>query len=108
MDKEDRRIFERFLVELPVELRHSGAEEPGLGQCRDVSAAGLGVHSREELTPSINLKIRLFIPRRRTPFQANGRVVWTQQMRENSWRAGLELKEVDFMNLRKALSAITT
>lgn len=104
MYKDDRRIFERFTVNFSAGLRHFGAQEANPVQCRDVSANGVGLDSKEKLIPNINLEVHLGIPDGHTPFRGEARVVWSKQVQENRWHSGLELKAVDFMRLRRALS----
>ena len=104
MYKGDRRIFERFAVNFSAELKPFGAQEVSPAQCHDVSANGVGLFSQEKLIPDINLEVHLGIPNGHAPFQGKARVVWSKQVQENRWRSGLELKAVDFMRLRRALS----
>jgi hypothetical protein len=104
MYKDDRRTFERFMVGFSAELKHLGAEELNPAQCRDVSANGVGLFSEEKLIPDIHLEVCLGVPDGGEPFRGKARVVWCQQVQHNRWRSGLELKTVDFMRLRRALS----
>ncbi len=101
MRKNDRRLFERFEVDFPVEVKQPVAQEEQERRCRDVSASGMGMFSEEALIPGTNLELSLAIPDNRAPFQGLAKVIWSNQIQENRWRSGLEFVKIDFMGLRK-------
>lgn len=101
MYKDDRRIFERFDVDFPVEIKHPIAQMTTNARCCDASASGIGLFTEERLLPSTNLQIQLEIPDGHAPFQSSARIVWSRQVQEDRWHSGLEFMRINLMALRR-------
>jgi len=106
MQKDDRRMFDRFAVDFSAEINTPTGEESAYAQCRDVSAAGAGLLTQERLVPNKSMEITLGIPDGREPFRGLGRVIWSKKVQESKWRSGLEFKTVDFMGLRRIFATL--
>jgi len=106
MYKDDRRIFDRFEVDFSAEFKIPAEEESAYAQCRDISAAGVGLLTEERLVPNRKMEIWLGIPDGREPFRGLAQVIWSKKMQENKWRSGLEFKTVDFMGLRRIFATL--
>ncbi len=101
MYKSDRRMFERFDVDFPVEIKQP-ASQMGKGlQCCDVSASGVGLLTEKKLLPRTRVELLLSIPDGHSPFRGLARVIWSNRVQETKWRAGVEFEKVDFMGLRR-------
>ena len=107
MYKDDRRIFERFEVDFPVEIKQPIAQAKGKSWCCDVSASGIGMFTEEALIPGTNLELSLDIPDGHSPFQSSARVVWSRQVQEDRWHSGLEFARINLMGLRRILDKAT-
>ena len=101
---DERRMFERFKVDFPIKFVKKGDSKEGTGRMIDISASGGGlIITAEELSPSIDLEMWLFIPDNHEPLYTNGHVIWTKKIKENLYRAGVEFNKVDFMGVSRAL-----
>ena len=106
MYKDDRRMFERFDVDFPVEIKQP-ASQMGKGvQCCDVSASGAGLFTQEQIMPRTGLELSLAIPDGHKPFRGLARVIWSNQVQETKWRTGVEFERVDFMGLRRIFDKV--
>jgi len=103
MYKDDRRIFERFDVDFSAGIKQPevGVRGGGFVRCCDISASGLGLIAEEKLIPDTSLEIWIGIPDRHSPIRGLAKVVWSKQVQEDKWRAGLEFARIDFMGLRR-------
>ncbi len=104
MKMEDRRIFARINIKLPIRFLNpvSGAESHA--QTIDISAEGVGLITDNSLPANAKLEMWLDIPDHRQPLFLQGEVVWTQEMTEGSMhRAGVHLAKDDFIGLARIL-----
>jgi c-di-GMP-binding flagellar brake protein YcgR len=101
MYKNERRIFERFEADFPVEIERLGLEENEQGQCCDISAGGIGMLTDDGLIPNTVLRILLCFSDARPPLRSSARVIWSKQVQQQRWRSGLKFTRVDLMGLRR-------
>lgn len=99
--KEDRRVFERFRVNLPVSLIDLDAAKESTVQTRDVSAKGLGVVGKEGLSIGDRLELRLNIDDGKEPFFTKGCVVWSLQEETGNYRSGILLDKTELMGMSR-------
>lgn len=103
---EDRRIFQRFIVSLPVKFLDLSAGKEGVAQACDISAKGIGLISNEELKPRSALEIWLQILGNGKPLYTRGVVVWSKQEAPNKYRLGINLEKADLIGLSRALRTV--
>jgi len=98
---EDRRVFERIPVSLPVKFIDLDTNrEAEAGAC-DLSAKGVGIVSKEDLMSGDRLELWLNMPDKKEPFYTRGTVVWTEQQETGKYRAGISLEKAEFMGLSR-------
>lgn len=99
--QEDRRVFERIPVSLPVTLIDSSSKKEAAALACDVSAKGLGILNREPLGKGDPLELWLKIPDRREPFYTRGEVAWTKLQESGEYRTGISLEKAELMGLAR-------
>ena len=92
----DRRIFGRIPVDFSARLKNPSDYETLKVSCRNISAGGMGV-----ISPKAPLEIWLDLKDKREPLHLYGRVIWSEQIQEDKWRAGICFDEPQFMTLRR-------
>lgn len=106
MYKNDRRLFERFIVDFSAEIK-AGDQKKIDAYCCDISASGTGLFTEEKLIPNTKLEICMVIPNKHASFCSSGRVVWSRQVQENRWRSGFEFDRINLMGLSRVLEVVT-
>ena len=99
---EDRRIFERFKVNLPLVCSEQESAHNSEVDAFDISAEGLGVISNAELKPGAEMNLSVRIPALNKEFPAHGTVVWTRKY-YTRFRAGVRLDPSCFMGISTIL-----
>ena len=102
---EDKRIFERFPVRLPLRFLDLNANKEGEAQTQDVSAKGISFVTNESLQANAPLELWLNIPDKGEPLYARGEVVWSGMVSPNEHRIGVKLEKADLMGLSRVLRA---
>ncbi|RJO63444.1 MAG: PilZ domain-containing protein [Candidatus Omnitrophota bacterium] len=102
-ENEDRRIFARFPMELPLRFLDPDMNKEGYGQTQDISAKGISMVTHDELSPSSSVELWLNIPDRGEPLYTRGEVVWSQRSEPNKYRCGINLDKADLMGMSRAL-----
>ena len=101
---EDRRIFKRFRVDIPVKFLVVENNKDGLGTIVDISAGGLGlIMTVEKIQPLSHLEMWLEISENKDPIRACGQVAWLKQVKSCMYRIGIQFDKVDFMGISKIL-----
>jgi hypothetical protein len=101
---DDRRIFERITVSIPVSFLDSSSGKEGEAETTDISANGVGFVTKEKLTSSTPLELWLHIPDQHEPFYARGQVAWSKGTTdEERQRIGVRLEKAELMGLARAL-----
>ena len=100
---EDRRIFERFEVGLPVRFLNSGNATEGNAKTLNVSAKGVGLVTGESLVPSAPVELWLEMPDKKEPLYSRGVVVWSERTHENNFKIGVNLEKAELMGFSRLL-----
>jgi len=103
---QERRIFERFDIEVPVTFRSldNNNNIEGSGKIINISAGGGGmVVTTKYLLPGTPLEIQLLIPDNKPPLNVNAKVIWLKAMEPTLFLAGVQFDKVDFMGVARAL-----
>lgn len=101
---QDRRIFTRFNIELPVKFLLQSSKE-GLADIYDVSAKGVGLVSDEPLMCNTVVEMWLEGSDKHQPLYVRGRIAWVKETELGKYRAGINLDKADFMGLSHILRA---
>lgn len=100
----DRRIFARMPIALPIRILASGQDKECRAQTIDISANGIGLQSKEKLSPQASLEMWLELPENRGPFYTRGEVVWSRASTDAAeHRAGIRLEKAELMGLAPVL-----
>lgn len=105
-DMDDRRIFERLSVRLPLRFINPGENKEGKAVTRDISAKGIGMVLNEELAPFTPLEVWLNVPDKGEPIYARGEVVWSKKAGADKYMAGVDLQKADLMGVSRVLRTI--
>jgi c-di-GMP-binding flagellar brake protein YcgR len=105
---EDRRIFQRFSVKLPLRCLNLNSGKEFAAQTNDISANGIGLVTEENLPAESPLEMWLAIPDKCQPLYARAEVVWSNMMETNKYRVGVRLEKTDLMGLSRVLRIIDT
>jgi len=100
---EDRRSFLRIARTLDVKIINLNTNTEGKAKTSDISATGIGFVTDTPLNTEANLELWLYIPDSQEPVYAKGRVVWTNMVAPNTYRVGVSLDKVDFIDLSRVL-----
>lgn len=100
---EDRRIFERFLISLPIKYLNLHSNREGQGQTKDICAKGVGLVTNERLQPRTAVELWLHCPDKGEPLYTRAEVVWSDQVSFSEYRAGLNLDKANLMGLSRVL-----
>ena len=98
---QDRRIFARFPVSLPLRFLESDANSEGEAQAQDISAKGIGLVIDKELKPQTILELWLRVPDKGEPLYTRAEVVWSKRLEPNKYRVGVELEKADLMGMSR-------
>ncbi|MFA5155834.1 MAG: PilZ domain-containing protein [Candidatus Omnitrophota bacterium] len=103
---EERRVFKRFDVDIPVKFLIVEENKEGMGKIMDISAGGVGlVITFERMQPFMHLELWLQLPDTKEPFHTSGKVMWLRQVQPAVFRVGIQFDKVDFMGMSKVLRA---
>lgn len=104
MAPDDRRIFARIKLKVPLRFLDLHNNVYGKGETVDVSANGLGFVTQKQLPTNTPLEIWLDIPNCYEVFYTRGESVWTQLNEDDaSQRVGVRLDKEEFMGLAQFL-----
>ncbi len=99
--KIEHRLFERFSARFPVKYRHTRSEYGSDVFLRDASARGVRISTRERLFLNDSVSLEVKVPDGSEPLTLNGRVVWMQTKSPTLWDAGVELHEINLMEMQR-------
>jgi hypothetical protein len=96
----ERRIFARINIKIPVKFLNSANGKEGAAETVDISANGIGFVTKEDLLLETPLEIWLDIPDHHEPLRVLGKVVWSCDLGDNIHkRVGVELEEESLIGL---------
>jgi hypothetical protein len=107
MDLKDRRIFERFDLELPLSYSQDECVGESCVNTHDISAEGMGITSENELAPGEVLEVYLKVPITNKEMPVHGKVIWSKRS-GNNFRVGLSLDQVELMEFSAILRFLHT
>ncbi len=99
--KIEHRLFERFSARFPVKFRYARAEYGSDVFLRDASASGVRISTRERIFLNDSISLEVKMPDGSAPLMLNGRVVWTQAKSATIWDVGVQLHEINFMEVQR-------
>jgi len=102
---EDKRIFSRIGVALPVKFLDPSTNNEASAVTRDISAKGVGLVVDRQLNPNTDIEMWIKMPDDGTPLYSRGKVVWSNRVAEGKFRTGVSLEKADLMGLSRALRA---
>lgn len=102
---EDRRLFMRFPLSLPLGYLIVKLKKRCFAFIKDVSANGIGITVHEDLFPYTPLEVRFNIPHSTKPLRTKGRVIWTKEVATHTYRVGIKLQKPDLMGVARLLHA---
>jgi len=101
---EDRRVFERINIKLPVKFLEPASGREGSADTIDISANGLGLIVNERLSALTSLEMWLGIPDQHESLYARGEVVWSEPLPgTGEHRVGVRLEKAELMGLARVL-----
>jgi len=102
----DRRLFARFPVK--VLLRYLNLDLPGEAHTytRDVSAKGICLMTSEALSAETPLDMWLQMPDSGEQVYIKGKVVWSNMIKPNKYKVGVNLENIELNPILLALKAI--
>lgn len=105
--KIENRLFERFSARFPVKFRHTRSEYGFDVFLRDASARGIKISTRERIFLNDSVSIEVKIPDGSEPVKLNGRIVWMHSKTPSLWDAGVELHEINFMEMQRLFKYVS-
>jgi len=102
-EMEDRRIFERMEMRLPLNFLNLDTGIEGQAHTQDLSAKGIGMIGDYRFEPKTPLEMWLNIPDKGEPLYLRGEVVWSKPQGVNEYRSGINLEKADLMGLSRVL-----
>jgi hypothetical protein len=102
---DDRRIFQRFNIRFPVKILDLSNGMELIAETSDVSAKGMGLMLKEEVSPNTPLEAWLKIPDKGEPLYTRGTAVWSRKDDSGDFRLGVDLERADLMGLSRILRA---
>jgi len=101
--QEDKRVFARFKVKLPLRFVRLDSNVEGRAYTEDISAKGIGLVADVALKSHSPLEIWLDIPDGGEPLYTRAEVAWSTETGADNYRTGLNLEKADFMGLARIL-----
>jgi len=103
----ERRMFERFKVDLPVRFLCKETQKSGEGKLLDISAGGGGLLlTVTEIQIKNHLDMWIDLKDGRDPIYITGLVVWIEETKANVFRLGIKFDEIGFMKMWRILDII--
>jgi len=104
---EDRRMFVRFNLQLPVALSDVNRARRMEVSTHDISAEGLGLSSSQFLAPDTEVDMLVHVSDAEPPVYLRGQVMWSKANEiipdagENKYRLGVSLEGPDLLSLSR-------
>ena len=101
---QDRRVFARIRVRLPLRFLSLGRENECPAEVADISGKGIGFISKTKIQPFTSLEMWLDIPGQDEAFYVRGEVVWSSPMPDAiQHHVGVRLEKAELMGLAPLL-----
>lgn len=108
MESDDKRVFARFSVKMPVKFIDLISNTEGQGESQDISAKGIGLTTKEEIRPLTPLEMWLKIPNHSDPVYTRGEAVWSEMIGPETFRTGVNLSKADLMGISRIMRSLRT
>jgi hypothetical protein len=102
MSYEDRRTYERFQVEVPLDCSEANCREEHSLCAHDISAEGIGVVSDKQFRPGTAVNMSLHLPGLNKELIAQGEVIWSEKSGDG-FRVGINLGQDGIMEVSTIL-----
>ena len=102
---QDKRVFERFLISLPVKFLDVNSDREGIAKTQDISAKGACLVTGAPLPMHTPLEIWLEIPDKGEPLYIRAETIWSKPHGMGEYRIGINLEKADLMGLSRVLRA---
>ncbi len=99
--KIEHRLFERFSARFPVKFRHTRSEYGSDVFLRDACARGVRISTRQRVFLNDSISLEVKVPDGSEPLMLNGRIVWMQTKSPTLWDVGVQLHEINFMEMQR-------
>ena len=104
----ENRLFERFSARFPVKFRHTRSDFGSNVFLRDASACGVKISTREKVFLNDSVSLEVKIPDGSEPVMLNGRIVWLHSKSPSLWDAGIELHEINLMEMQRIFKYVSS
>ncbi len=98
---DDRRVFQRFAVKLPVNFLNPDNSKEGTAVTQDICAKGIGIVADENLLSGTPLELWIELRDKKEPIYTRGQVAWSRPQGQNKYGVGINLEKADLMNLSR-------
>ncbi|MBU3958322.1 MAG: PilZ domain-containing protein [Candidatus Omnitrophica bacterium] len=104
MEMEDRRIFARISIKIPLKFLDPRCGKKGEAVAVDISANGVGFITKERLAPKTALEMWLDVADQQGPVHTQGEVVWCKCLADGKQqRVGVRLENGKLIELARVL-----
>lgn len=92
---DEKRLFPRINIKLPLRYRLVGARDIHETRIKDVSVVGLGFVAEKFIAPDANLRLELAVPLK--VINPTGKVVWAHRIpHSDRYRVGIEFIKINY------------
>ncbi len=99
---EDRRIFQRFAVKLPVNFLNLDTSKEGTAVTSDISIKGVSIVAHENLLPRTLLELRIKLQDDKDgPIYMRGQVAWSKPQGNDRYQLGINLENANLVSLSR-------
>lgn len=102
---QDRRVFERLSVDVPLKFWDMNANSVGEAEAKDVSAIGLSFTAKDELSSGTSLGMWLEVPDNGERLYVQGKVAWSQAENSGKYRTGIKFAKPELMGMARVIKA---
>ncbi|MFH1198693.1 MAG: PilZ domain-containing protein [Candidatus Omnitrophota bacterium] len=102
---EDKREFERFLINVPIMFMCLDSDLEYQGEVINISPIGIGLITNAEVGVNSSLALNIQIPDGGLPLYTRGYVVWANKIYNDKYKIGIMIQEVDLLGMSRVLRA---
>jgi hypothetical protein len=102
-EMQDRRIFQRFNVKLPVKLLDLYTGNELSAEVTDISAKGMGLKLDRQLRINTPVEAWVYCSDQGDPLYTRGVAIWSKLSEGESYRLGVDLERADLVGLSRVL-----
>ena len=105
---EDKREFERFLINVPVVFMCLDSDLEYQGEVINISPIGIGLIADAEVEVNSSLSLNIQISDGGLPLYTRGYVTWAKKTDSDKYNIGIMIQEIDLMGMSRVLRSIHT